>query len=93
MHCVDKFRVAQLRSRYAVTNVLHEIESKVKLSRYRHLGAKKERSVVPSLLSSALQAGEWSASRPDRASTPGKNPDWHWTEGWVDYRAGLNTRG
>jgi len=31
-------------------------------------------------LASALDGGEWSASRPDT----------HWTEGWVEPRAGLD---
>jgi hypothetical protein len=33
----------------------------------------------------ALDGGEWSASRPGASSL-----DNHWTEGWVDLRAGLD---
>jgi hypothetical protein len=36
--------------------------------------------------------GEWSASRPGRAFTPGeRTPGTHWTGGWVGLRAGLDT--
>jgi hypothetical protein len=48
---------------------------KVKLSRYmpwRHMGGEE---VLPySYLTSALDGGEWSASRPGRALPPGKEP-------------------
>jgi hypothetical protein len=44
-----------------------------------------------SFLTSALDGGEWSASRPGRAFTPGeRTPGAHWTGGWVDPRAGLD---
>jgi hypothetical protein len=40
----------------------------VKLSRYRHIGAKRDRKCNSySFLTSAVDGGEWSASRPDRA--------------------------
>jgi hypothetical protein len=48
---------------------------KVKLSRYtpwRRLGGR--RYSFYSFLTSALDGGEWSASRPDRALPPGKGP-------------------
>jgi hypothetical protein len=36
--------------------------------------------------------GEWSASRPGRAFTPGeRTPGIRWTGGWVGPRAGLDT--
>jgi hypothetical protein len=36
--------------------------------------------------------GEWSASRPDRAFTPGeRTPGTYCTGGWVGHRAGLDT--
>jgi hypothetical protein len=41
-------------------------------------------------LTSALDGGEWSASRPVRF-TPRENPDTHWLGGWVDSRASLDT--
>jgi hypothetical protein len=43
---------------------------------------------------SALDRGEWSESRPDRALAPGKGPPipgTHCTGGWVGPRAGLDT--
>jgi hypothetical protein len=41
---------------------------------------------------SALYGGEWSASRPGRAFTPGeRTPDTHCTGDWVGPRAGLDT--
>jgi hypothetical protein len=42
-----------------------------------------------SLTTSALDGGEWSASRPGRALPPGKGT--HFTGGWVGPRAGLDT--
>jgi hypothetical protein len=45
-----------------------------------------------SFLTSALDGGEWSASRPGRAFTPGeRTPGTHWRGGWVGPRAGLDT--
>jgi hypothetical protein len=41
---------------------------------------------------SALDGGEWSASRPGRAFTPGeRTAGTHCTGGWVGPRAGLDT--
>jgi hypothetical protein len=47
---------------------------KVKLSRYRHVDAKGERTYSFSFLTLAPEGGEWSASRPVRASPLGKGP-------------------
>jgi hypothetical protein len=45
-----------------------------------------------SFLTSALDGGEWSASRPGRALPPGeRTPGTHWIGGWVGPRAGLDT--
>jgi hypothetical protein len=45
-----------------------------------------------SLTTSALDGGEWSATRPGRAFTPGeRTPGTHCTGGWVGPRAGLDT--
>jgi hypothetical protein len=45
-----------------------------------------------SFTTSALDGGEWSASRPGRALPPGKGPPGtHCTGGWVGPRAGLDT--
>jgi hypothetical protein len=45
-----------------------------------------------SFTTSALDGGEWSASRPARAFTPGERTHGiHWTGGWVGPRAGLDT--
>jgi hypothetical protein len=44
-----------------------------------------------SLLTSALEGGEWSASRPGRGLPPGKEPPGtHCIGGWVGPRAGLD---
>jgi hypothetical protein len=54
-----------------------------------HLGDRRYNSY--SFLTSALEGGEWSASRPGRALTPGKEPPGtHCTGGWVGPRAGLD---
>jgi hypothetical protein len=64
----------------------------VKHSRYmpwRRLGERLYSSY--SFSTSALDGGEWLASRPGHAFTPGeKIPGTHWTGGWVGPRAGLN---
>jgi hypothetical protein len=44
-----------------------------------------------SFLTSALDGGEWSASRPGHALPPGKDPRYPLTGGWVGIRAGLDT--
>jgi hypothetical protein len=41
--------------------------------------------IAPSFLTSALAAGEWSASPPEEIG-----PGTHWIEGWVGLRAGLD---
>jgi hypothetical protein len=70
-----------------------QVKLKVKQSRYtpwRSLGERRYSSY--SFSTSALDRGEWSASRPGRAFTPGeRTPGNHWTGGWVGLRAGLNT--
>jgi hypothetical protein len=43
------------------------------MSRYRYAGAKGERK-YSSFLTSALEGGEWSASRSGRALPPGMDP-------------------
>jgi hypothetical protein len=46
-----------------------------------------------SFKTSALDGGEWSASRPGYALPPGKGPPprTHCADGWVDPRGGLDT--
>jgi hypothetical protein len=45
-----------------------------------------------SFMTSALDVGEWSASRPGRALTQGKGtPGTHCTGGWVGPTGGLDT--
>jgi hypothetical protein len=39
---------------------------------------------------SALDGGEWSASRPGRFTPGERTPGTHWIGGWVDPRAGLD---
>jgi hypothetical protein len=58
-----------------------------------HGGAWGERSYSSySFTTSALDGGEWSASRPGRAITPGeRTPGTRCTGGWVGPRAGLDT--
>jgi hypothetical protein len=67
--------------------------SKVKQSLYtpwRRLGEEEYSSY--SFTTSALDGGEWSASRPGRAFTPGeRTPGTRCTGGWVGPRAGLDT--
>jgi hypothetical protein len=41
-------------------------------------------------LTSALDGGEWSASRPGRFTPRERDPDIHWIGGWVDPRAILD---
>jgi hypothetical protein len=68
-------------------------KKKVKQSRYtpwRRLGGEEYSSY--SFLTSALDGGEWSASRPGRTFTSGeRTPGTHCTGGWVGLRAGLDT--
>jgi len=40
-------------------------------------------------LTSALDGGEWSASRPDRFTSRERDPDAHWLGGWMGPRAGM----
>jgi hypothetical protein len=67
---------------------------KVKQSRctpWRRLGGDEVYSSY-SFSTSALDGGEWSASHPGRALTPGeRTPGTHCTGGWVGPRAGLDT--
>jgi hypothetical protein len=54
-------------------------------------GAWGEKCIAPThFLTSALDGGEWSASRPGRALTRGKDPDTCWIGDWVGPRAGLD---
>jgi hypothetical protein len=47
--------------------------------------------MAPPFLTSALDGGEWSASRPC-CFTPGERaPGTHWIGGWVGPRAGLDS--
>jgi hypothetical protein len=76
----------------AISNIC-SVSEKVKQSRYtpwRRLGGEEYSSY--SFSTSALDGGEWLASRPGRAFTPGeRNPGTHCTGGWVGPRAGLDT--
>jgi hypothetical protein len=44
----------------------------------------------PILLTSALDGGEWSASRPGRFTSKERAPGTNWIEGWVGPRAVLD---
>jgi hypothetical protein len=46
--------------------------------------------VVPLSLTSALQGGEWSASRPGRFTPRERDPGTHWIGGWVGPTAVLD---
>jgi hypothetical protein len=61
------------------------VTKKLKLSHYTPRGALGERRYSSYLfLTSALDGGEWSASRPDRALAPGgRTSGTHCTGGWV----------
>jgi hypothetical protein len=66
----------------------------IKLSTTRHEGAWGERMYSSySFKTSALDGGEWSASRPGRAIDLGKGRQYPLYRGWVGHRAGLDTRG
>jgi hypothetical protein len=65
---------------------------KLKLSHdtpWRHLGERKYSCY--SFLTSALDGGEWSASRPGRTLPREKIPGTLWIGGWAGLRAGLDT--
>jgi hypothetical protein len=66
---------------------------KLKLSHYTLWRRLRERRYSSySFSTSALDRGEWSASRPGRALPPGEwTPGTHCTGGWVGSRAGLDT--
>jgi hypothetical protein len=69
-----------------------KVKCKVKLSRYRHVGAKRERRYSSySFMTSALEGGEWPVSRPGRGLPPGMDSVTHWTGVCVGLRAGLDT--
>jgi hypothetical protein len=55
-----------------------------------HAGNKGQRSSY-SFFTSALDAVDWSVSRPGRALPPGKDPVILQIGGWVCFRAGLDT--
>jgi hypothetical protein len=46
--------------------------------------------LAPPFLTSILDGGEWSASRPSRFSPREGNFDIYWIGDWLDYRAVLN---
>jgi hypothetical protein len=48
-----------------------------------------ERRIAPPFFTSALDGGEWSASRPGHFNPRERAFVTHWTGGWVDPRAGL----
>jgi hypothetical protein len=47
--------------------------------------------IAQSFFISALGGSEWSASLSCRFTSQGKNPRYHWIEGWVGLIAGLDT--
>jgi hypothetical protein len=88
----DAFRTKALHYKHLTLppEFNHKVK-KVKLSRYtpwRHMGERRYSSY--SYLTSALDGGEWSASRPGRAILGERTPGTHWIGGWVGPRAGLD---
>jgi hypothetical protein len=71
----------------------HQLQCVGLLTATRHGGAWGERRYSSySFTTSALDGGEWSASRPGRAFTLGeRTPGTHCTGGWVGPRADLDT--
>jgi hypothetical protein len=49
-----------------------------------------EEEQLHAFLTSELDGGEWSASRPGHFTLWEKSPGTHWTEDWVCTRAGLD---
>jgi hypothetical protein len=90
-HVVMRFQVltaASMKFRF----VFWDVKGKaVPLHAMEALGGERRYSSY-SFTTSALDGGEWSASRPGRAFTPGeRTPGTHWRGGWVGPRAGLDT--
>jgi hypothetical protein len=46
--------------------------------------------IAPPFVTSALDRGEWLASRPGRFTPEERTSGIHWIGGWVDVRAGLD---
>jgi hypothetical protein len=46
--------------------------------------------IALSFLTTALDGGEWSASRPGRFTPEERTPGTHWIGGWVGPRVGLD---
>jgi hypothetical protein len=68
------------------------ISANSKAAPTRNTGAKRERTHSSySFLASAIDGGEWSASRRFRAFTRGKDLGTHWIGGWVGLRTALDT--
>jgi hypothetical protein len=85
--------VYYLAWRVQTVNFRSAFWKKAKQSRYTPWWRTGERKYSSySFLTSALDGGEWSASRPGRAFTPGERTlGTHRTGGWVGPRAGLDT--
>jgi hypothetical protein len=93
-HFLHLYHNMQLRADCSTaTNYVSGVGNKVKQSHYtpcRRLGGEEYSSY--SFTASALDGGEWSASRLGLAFTPGeRTPGTHCTGGWVGPRAGLDT--
>jgi hypothetical protein len=53
----------------------------------------EEWDIAPPFLTSALDNGEWSASRPGRFTRKEIASGTHWIGGWAGPRSGLDTTG
>jgi hypothetical protein len=75
MIIVEHKIVRQLMSRVLLLLLLlYELKVKSKAVPLRHSGAKGERMYSSSFLTSTLDEGEWLASHPGHALSPGKDP-------------------
>jgi hypothetical protein len=105
VQCMDKNRPLQIMFLMRAVSVSDKkslvgyrvCKGKVSCTATRHEGALGGGMYSSYLfLTSALDGGEWSASRLDRALPPGKGPPvpiTHWIGGWVGPRAGLDAGG
>jgi hypothetical protein len=78
-----------------LTRIIRLIKVKVQLSlclnKHQAMKTYWERYSSTHSLTSALDAGEWSASRPGRFTAGERAPGTHWIGGWVGPRAVLDT--
>jgi hypothetical protein len=80
------------RSAHLITKYCRRKSKRINVSRYRKAGATGERKYSCYSLTSALDGGEWLASRPDCSLSPRRDPPGaQWIGGWMGLRTGLDT--